>query len=109
YNKGAMVLHMMRRLMGDEAFFRGLRRFYVGGKFVKAGTEDLRRAMEEESGLKLERFFDRWVFGSTLPKLRVAWTVEGNALAVHVEQGPDVFDLPLTFTVQYADRKPVDL
>ena len=109
YNKGAMVLHMMRRLIGDEAFFRGLRRFYVASKFLKAGTEDLRMAMEAESGQKLDRFFDRWLFGSTLPKLRVAWSVEGNALAVHVEQGPELFDVPLTLTIQYADRKPVDV
>ena len=109
YNKGAMVLHMLRRLLGDDAFFRGLRRFYVADKFVKAGTEDLRRAMEAESGRKLDRFFERWIYASTLPKVRVAWSVEGNALAVHVEQGAEVFDVPVTLTLQYADRKAVDV
>ena len=41
YNKGASVLHMLRRLMGDDAFFRGLRRYYAENRFKKAGTEDL--------------------------------------------------------------------
>ena len=36
YNKGAMVLHMLRRLVGDEAFFSGLRRFYADSRFSKA-------------------------------------------------------------------------
>ena len=39
YNKGAAVLHMLRRLVGDDAFFSGLRRFYVDSRFRKVGTE----------------------------------------------------------------------
>ena len=42
YNKGAMVLHMLRRLVGDEAFFTGVRRFYGEWRFAKAGTDDFR-------------------------------------------------------------------
>ena len=42
YNKGAMVLHMLRRLMGDEAFFAGLRDFYATWRYNKAGTDDFR-------------------------------------------------------------------
>ena len=50
YNKGALVLHMLRRLVGDEAFFRGLRRFYRDSRFQKVGTGDVQRAFEAESG-----------------------------------------------------------
>jgi Peptidase family M1 domain len=109
YNKGAMVLHMLRRLVGDEAFFNGLRRYYREMRFRKAGTEDFRAAMEAETGRKLDRFFDKWIYGSTLPKLRLAYNVEGTSLVVHVEQVGDLFDVPVTLTLQYADRKPVDL
>ncbi len=42
YNKGALVLHMLRRLVGDEAFFAGVRRYYKEHRFTKAGTDDLR-------------------------------------------------------------------
>src|SRR6187399_2659214 len=75
YNKGAAVLHMLRRFVGDEAFFLGLQRFYVTARFDKAGTEDFRRAMEAESNVSLERFFEDWIYQSALPRLKVSYQV----------------------------------
>jgi peptidase M1-like protein len=109
YNKSAAVLHMLRRLVGDDAFFRGVRRFYREARFKKVGTQDFRAAMEKESGRDLERFFDRWIYGSTLPKLKVGYRVEGSEVVLHVEQIGELFDVPITVTLQYADRKPVDI
>ena len=110
YNKGAAVLHMLRRLVGDEPFYRGLQRFYTASRFKKAGTEELRSAMEMETGRNLDRFFERWIYGSTLPKLKFAYRVDGSELVVHVEQiGPEIFDVPLSLTLEYADKKPVDV
>ena len=71
YNKGAMVLHMLRRLVGDEAFFAGLREFYATWRYKKAGTDDFRVAMEKAGGRPLQRFFDRWIFGSDIPTVAV--------------------------------------
>jgi hypothetical protein len=76
YNKGALVLHMLRRLLGDDVFFQGMRRFYRDSKFRKVGTGDVRRAFETESGQSLERFFERWIIGAEIPTVRVAWRVE---------------------------------
>src|SRR5206468_5701049 len=56
YNKSAAVLHMLRRLIGDDRFFQGLRRFYNSSRFRKVGTEEFRAAMEAETGHSLERF-----------------------------------------------------
>jgi aminopeptidase N len=109
YNKGAAVLHMLRRFLGDDDFFRGIRRFYRTARFHKAGTEDLRAAMEEESGKPLERFFERWIYGSTLPKIRLSSRVENDSVVLTVEQIGEIFDVPVTVTLQYADRKPVDV
>ena len=109
YNKGAAVLHMLRRLVGDEPFFRGLRRFYNASRFHKAGTVELRAAMETETGMSLERFFERWIYGSTLPKLKVGYRTEGTDVILQVEQIGEVFDVPLTIELQYADRKPVEV
>jgi hypothetical protein len=109
YNKGAAVLHMLRRLVGDEPFFRGLRRFYRTSRFHKAGTAELRAAMEIETGLSLERFFERWIYGSTLPKLKVSYRVEGATVILQVEQIGDLFDVPITILLQYADRKPAEV
>jgi aminopeptidase N len=106
YNKGAAVLHMLRRWVGDDVFFSALRRFYDEQKFRKAGTDDLRRAFEEESGRPLERFFERWIYGSEIPILRYGSTVEGSDVVVRFEQlGGAVFDVPVTVTVTYANGR----
>jgi hypothetical protein len=109
YNKSASVLHMLRRLVGDEAFFRGLRRFYATSRFRKVGTTEFKRAVEIEAGRPLDRFFDRWIFGSTLPRLKVSYHVEGAELLVHVEQLGEIFDVPITLTLHYADRHKTDV
>jgi hypothetical protein len=108
YDKGALVLHMLRRLMGDEAFFGGLRRFYDAWRFKKAGTADLRRALEEESGLDLSRFFEMWVLGDGLPQVSVASRVEdrtgGQDVVLQFEQFGAVFDVPVTVTIERSDN-----
>ena len=108
YNKGAAVLHMLRRLIGDEAFFGGLKRFYTDHRFRKAGTDDLREAMEAASGRDLTRFFERWVYDSGIPRVRYSTAVEGQELVVSVEQAGEVFDLPITFAVTYTDGKTAE-
>jgi len=112
YNKGAMVLHMLRRLVGDEAFFNGLREFYTTWRYKKAGTGDFRLAMEHASGRPLERFFERWVFGSAIPTVGFTSQVQtgGEALAVRFEQRQDdIFDIPITVTLTYADGSIQDV
>jgi aminopeptidase N len=114
YNKGGAVLHMLRRLLGDDVFFRGLRRFYDESRYQKAGTDDLRMALEAESGRSLERFFERWIYGATLPRVKFSYRTDdagsaGTSLLLHVEQDGDLFDLPITFTIDYTDRPSVDL
>jgi hypothetical protein len=110
YNKGAAVLHMLRRLVGDDAFLRGLRRFYVGARFMKVGTEDFRAAMEAETGRPLDRFFQRWIYGSALPRITFTSRVEGGPggrqeVVLHFVQEGDIFDIPVSMTLQYADRR----
>jgi Peptidase family M1 domain len=109
YNKAAAVLHMLRRLVGDEDFFRGLRRFYRESRFRKVGTDDFRAAMEKEAGKPLERFFQQWIAGSAIPRIKLGYRVEGTDVVVRVDQIGEVFDIPVTVTLEYSDRKPVDV
>src|SRR3954454_13862676 len=109
YNKGAMVLHMLRRLLGDDAFFAGLREFYATWRYKKAGTDDFRAAMEKAGGRSLERFFDRWIFGSAIPTLHFSSRTEGAELHVRFEQKGDVFDVPVLVTLTYADATTEDV
>lgn len=109
YNKGAAVLHMLRQLLGDDAFFRGLRRFYTEQRYLKAGSDDLRLALEKESGRSLERFFEQWIYGDAVPRLSFSYRVEsgagGQQAALHFEQLGTAFDLPVTVTLGYTDRR----
>jgi hypothetical protein len=108
YNKGAAVLHMLRRLLGDEVFFKGLRRFYMDRRYQKAGTEDFERAMEAESGRVLDRFFERWIYGSGIPRVRYGTQIAEKQVVVRFEQtGDQVFDIPVTVTISYADGRTV--
>jgi len=103
YNKSAMVLHMLRRLVGDDAFFGGVREFYNTWKFRKAGADDFRAAMEKTSGRSLERFFDTWVFGSEIPRLKFGFHVNGTEAALHFDEHGEGIDVPVTVTITYTD------
>jgi aminopeptidase N len=61
YEKGAVVLHMLRREIGDAAFQRALRRFADRFRFGKVKIEDFRKVAEEEHGQPLGWFFDQWL------------------------------------------------
>ncbi len=108
YNKGAAVLHMLRRLIGDEPFFNGLRAFYAENRFKKAGTDDLRKAMQAASKRDLNRFFERWIYDNEIPRLRFSSSVEGQELIVRLEQTGDIFDVPVTVAVSYTDGKTAE-
>jgi hypothetical protein len=114
YNKGALVLHMLRRMLGDEAFFRGMRRFYRDSRFKKVGTDDVRRAFESESGRDLARFFEKWILESGIPRVAFSYTVvkadtAAPILNVRFEQKGEIYDFPVTVRVRYPDGRTEDL
>jgi predicted metalloprotease with PDZ domain len=109
YNKGAMVLHMLRRLVGDEAFFTGLRDFYATWRYDKAGTDDFRIAMEKAAGQPLERFFDRWIYGSGIPVVRFTSTTADDGLHLKFEQKGEIYDMAITVTITYTDGTTQDV
>ena len=107
YEKGAWVLHMLRKRLGDDAFFRGLRAYYNAHREANATTEDLRAALESASGKDLKDFFARWVYGTGHPQYQLQWTSKNapNAvfLTVTLEQTqagePFLDPVPIEFTV----------
>jgi len=106
YEKGAWVLHMLRRRLGDAAFFQGLRNYYQAHREANATTEDLRRALEGSSGKNLQAFFARWVYGAGHPIYEVSAKPAAAAtgrVTVRLKQtqtGPAFFDpVPIEFIV----------
>ena len=109
YNKGAMVLHMLRRLLGDETFFAGIRRYYNEMRFRKAGTDDLLRAFETQSGRSLEAFFDRWIHEDDLPDIAFSYHTaagsRGRDVILRFEQRGKLFEVPITVTLRYRGNR----
>jgi hypothetical protein len=102
YNKSAIVLHMLRRLVGDDPFFFGVRRFYSEWRFKKAGTDDFRQAMEAATGRDLTAFFEAFVFGVAIPRVSFSYRApDANAIVVKFEHRGDVAPVPITVAVTY--------
>ena len=72
YDKGMMVFHMLRKAIGDEAFWGALRDVYRERLFQPTAWDDLRRAFEKRSQRPLEAFFDQWVNRRGAPRIRLA-------------------------------------
>ena len=109
YNKAAMVLHMLRRLVGDEIFFSGLKRFYTEWRFKKAGTNDFRLAVEAAGGKNLEPFFEAWIHGTAIPELRFTYEAGTTSAVVRFEHRRDVIPVPVMVSVTYSSGEIEDI
>lgn len=80
YYKGGMVVHMLRWVLGDSVFFKGVRT-YLDDPAVKYGyarTADLKRVMTAVSGKNLDNFFNKWVYGEGYPSYQLTWSQNLN-------------------------------
>ncbi|WP_272148999.1 M1 family metallopeptidase [Tenacibaculum aiptasiae] len=73
YNKGGAILHMLRKYLGDEAFYAGLNKYLTANKYGAAEAHQLRLAFEEVTGKDLNWFFNQWYFNSGHPKLEISY------------------------------------
>ena len=105
YNKSAVVLDMLRRLIGDKAFYAGLTRFYRAHRFATASTDDLARAFQPDTTIPMDGFFDAWILNSGTPEARVVTAVDpdGRTATIRVDPAGLQADFPVTIAVQYAD------
>lgn len=78
YQKGSWVLHMLRGIVGDENFRKGIRTYYANYFNANATTADFRRIMEETSGQDLGWFFEQWLYKPGTLKLTGSWTYDSK-------------------------------
>lgn len=74
YQKGAWVLHMLRRKIGDDHFWTGMRKFYEIYRNRNALTSDFQDIMEKESQTSLNDFFQQWLYTAGQPVLKISYT-----------------------------------
>lgn len=100
YNKGGLVLHMLRKYLGDDAFFASLEHYLNKNEFTDAEIHELRLSFEDVTGLDLKWYFDQWFLSPGHAELKVTHTIESDTLVLNVNQLQDtlytpVFELPL--------------
>jgi aminopeptidase N len=84
YQKGSWILHMLRGLMGEEAFWKGIRSYYKTHMNGNATTADFRVAMEEASGRDLKTFFDQWLYKPGALTLNGSWVYDSKTKEIKV-------------------------
>jgi aminopeptidase N len=102
YEKGTVVLHMLRFVLGDSIFFDTLRAFSQTYAYSCAGTADFQSTAENVSGRDLDWFFSEWIYDCGWPEFEYAWNVVPsdsgwalNLLLEQVQQAGPVFTMPL--------------
>jgi aminopeptidase N len=111
YGKGACILHTLRHLIGDEAFFRALRRMayprkemekWTDGRQTRfVTTDDFLTIAEQESGMKLDWFFELYLRQPKLPKLVTA--TNGNTMTVRWET-PNNLPFPMPIDIEQGGK-----
>jgi len=71
YGKSAMFFHGLRKLYGDDSFFRAIRDFIHENSFRKASWHDIQSAFEKVTGEKLYTYFGYWLSGKDIPRIEV--------------------------------------
>jgi aminopeptidase N len=97
YNKGGQILHMLRKAVGDAAFFASLKNYLETNKYKNAEVHQLRLAFEETTGKDLNWFFNQWYLDKGRPDILVRTTYDAEKHLVHlyVEQKQDLKAAPL--------------
>ena len=104
YEKGSWVLHMIRRELGDDLFWKCMRTYYKDYQYGNALTQDLEHVIETVSGKDFSTFFKQWVYESGHPKLDVAWQFQADTLSLDIKQiQNNLFNFPLDIKINYAD------
>jgi aminopeptidase N len=105
YSKGAVLLHMLRKTVGDEAFFTALKLYLKKFAYKKAEIHDLRMVFEEVTGEDLNWFFDQWFLQAGHPKLTVkhSYNTTTKKIQLTVNQEHDLRYTPLYRLPLYVD------
>ncbi len=115
YNKASWVLHMLRHIAGDELFFAGLREYGERYRFSHAVTEDFQGVMEDVTGLDLEAYFQRWIYGEYYPiyvsSPQVYASDDSWFLQVEIEQiqTSNLFEMPVDVKITTTEGSGVEV
>ncbi len=111
YQKGAWVLHMLRKRLGDEIFFEGIRRYYSLYEGKNTLSEDFQKVMESVSGATLNTFFRQWLYQPGWPDYKVTWHWDKDSgeleITIRQAQATGLFDVPLDVAIRIGQQRTV--
>ena len=106
YAKGSIILNMIRRILDDDAFFRGLQYYTRTNAANNVETTDLKKAFEVTTGKNLDWFFDQWVYKPGIPEITASYRYNRRSklVSLTLKQTQDVestslFKLPMTVVI----------
>jgi hypothetical protein len=103
-DKGAMVLHMLRWVIGDPAFDKSLRDFAVQYAGKPAGVDDFQKIAEQDSNRQLSWFFTQWLDSTGAPAFKNKYTIyrvnKGFRVVGEISQDLDLFRMPVELRVE---------
>lgn len=111
YNKGAWVLHMLRREVGDSTFYSILRKYFEKYKYKNVSTNDFKVLSEKISGKNLTYFFKQWVYeGTGRIEAEYNWDVDEDGDDIYldfqleqIQKGYKSYNFPLDIKINYED------
>lgn len=95
YNKGGRILHMLRKYVGDEAFYASLKKYLTDNAYTAVDFDYLRHAFEEVTGEDMNWFFQQWFTAKGHPVLDYTIKQENDTIKVAVQQKQNVKDFPI--------------
>lgn len=102
YEKGAWVLHMLRRKVGDALFWKSIQTYYDAYKLNNASTTDLRLVFEKVTDLDLAPFFNQWLHTAGHPELAITISSRDKELILSISQEQkSTFTFPLEIKLIY--------
>jgi hypothetical protein len=110
YRKGACILDMLRKVVGDEKFYRILSTFFDQYKFKLTRIEDFIAIAEEIYGEELDWFFDEWLWSTgcttyTIEDAQARKTFEGWELRINISQSNPSFKMPVLLEISLSNNK----
>ena len=106
YGKALMMWQMLRRKLGDENFLKGMRLFYKNYRYKVASYNDIRKSMEEVSGIDLKAFFEQWTTRKSAPEIAIKDVKKdmfGGKYRINIileqKQKEDVFNIDIPINI----------
>jgi tetratricopeptide (TPR) repeat protein len=104
-DKGAMILHMLRWVMGDQKYDQAMREFSANFAGKPARLEDFRNIVEINYGDKLTWFFSQWLDSTGAPEFKTKYTIyrlgnnKGFRSVGQIAQDLDLFRMPVELKI----------